>query len=703
MKKHELIRWTPSLKPRLFVSALALSLVALVGCTDGALSIDGNYVDGRIGNLPTGGDQGPPAPGRVSSGGLSVEVSSPLPGTIITTPAIPVQGKASGMDSVLVNGAKVEVVDGAFRHNVPTAGEGDLSIVVEAEKLPKLLVPVVVDLTAPILEISSPPRGAFLVQGQQDRITVKGVATDVATGIKEVSVNGQIAQLSPNGSFTVEVTPTVGTNLLEVEAEDGAGKKTSNVHAAVYGQFAEWGRPSDNAINARLRADALGVLEDGIVSGLGGDLLGGVDLGGGGGDIEVRGMSYGELDIDLVPRQGYFDTTIRIYDLVIEIATKQRVLFFDVTITGDISTDPAELTGKLTLRPDGQGGLSMDLTDVAVQLHDFDLNLDGLAGIIDGLIEGMVEDMATEMLLGVLNGGGLGDLVGGGGEPLILDILGQQAELAMLITQLDIDPGGITFGTDATFTLPASPDVPPSPGTLKTPNPVPTGDGGKMVRLSLTDDFVNQILGSLWRSGALNVDVGAALAESEDGGLPLDLNAGTFSLLVGDEILAFADDKDTPVGLVLRPLLPPVATIENPEDGIMHVIVGDMLLDFTLEKADGSSVHWASVSTHLTIDVKIGLGEDGEADVQLSMDVVADLADEPLFDIDDATLEQVIASMIGGLGDSLSEGGLGGLLGGGSGGGLFGDTPGVGIASMDVRNDGPAQDFMSFYVDLLIE
>ncbi len=704
MKKHDARTTYPM---PLLLAAMLAALVA--GCTDGALSVEGNYVDGRTGDFYNGGrsvggrPDGPGAPGRVVAGGASIEVSSPLPGTIVTTPAIVVKGVAVNVDSVVINGTSVQVVEGAFQSSFPATGEGPLDISIASEKLPTLVVPVVVDLKPPVLRVDSPARGAFMVMGQQDRITVKGAATDAATQVKEVKVNGQIVTLAPNGSFSVELTPAVGTNFVQVDAVDGAGKTASTVRAAVYGQFHEWDRPTDDAISLRLRADAMGVIEEGLVNSLGGDLLSNVDLGGGGGDFEVRGISYGQISLDLIPQNGYFDTTIRIHDMVIEIATEQRVFFFDVTITGDISADPAELRGKLYLRADGAGGVSMDLTDVSVQLHNFDLNLDGLVGIIDGLIEGMVEELATNMLLEVLNSGGLGGLLGGSGQPTLVDLLGQQAELQLYITELGIDPGGMTFVADGGLNFSPSPLAPPSPGTLKTANPPPPGnsDGGRMVRMSLADDFVNQILGGVWRSGALNIDLGAALAGG-DGGLPLQLNAGTFSLLVGNDLLTYADGRETPVGLVMRPLLPPVARIQD-GDQIMNVTVGDMMLDFSLERADGASVKWASVAIQLAIDIKIGLKPDGELDLQTDMTVKVDLAEEPLFDIDDAALEQIIATMFSGLADDLGEGGgIGGLLGGG-GGGLFGDTPGIGIGQMDVRADGQARDFMSFYVDLLLE
>lgn len=84
--------------------------------------------------------------------------------------------------------------------------------------------PAVVDVTPPVLTISSPADNSTT---QAQTITVTGTATDTetnASGLASVTVNGQNVNLSLNGNWTIsDVALNVGSNTITARAADNSG------------------------------------------------------------------------------------------------------------------------------------------------------------------------------------------------------------------------------------------------------------------------------------------------------------------------------------------------------------------------------------------------------------------------------------------------------------------------------------------------
>jgi hypothetical protein len=667
------------------------TLWALLGCSDGSLTLQGQYADTRPGVGQSGGPDTPAGTpgGRVTEGGLSIGVQTPIAGELFAQKGVMVKGTTQGLTALDINGQTIEV-SGAFEHTVVFPQEGNHAITLQAQGLPPLVIPIQVDLTPPTLELTSPQRGTFLEQGAQDELLVQGRATDAVSGIQLLTVNGQPVQVAQDGSFQHRLRPDQGVNLVLVEVKDLANHADSTRRGVVYGQYEPWDRLVQDALSVRLGAAGFPILEQAMTSVLGGDLISGFTQDGGG-DFSIDSLTYQSVDIDLTPQNGYMDMRVALNDLSIDFRTRQTILFIPVTVTGTISIDPAILTGKLYIRPDGQGSVAIEFSDTNVQLQNFDVDIDGILGIFDGLIKGFVEDLAKDLLKEAIDGLAL-DNLGSLGQSF--DLFGQQATLDLWVDQISIDPGGLTFVSDASLSIPNATDVLSSPGSLSTPG-APPGDANltKMVRFSLADDFLNQLLGNIWRTGGLNLDVGALLAGSDS--LPVALNAGTFSLLVGQDLLDYAD-RETPIGLRMRPLLPPIARIQNPEAGILKVTIADMMLDFSLDQPGATPVPWATVAAHLVLNVNLGFDASGELALSITTEVYVEVTDEPLFDFEDALLETTIAGLLQSIPNSLTEGdGLAGLLGDPA------EPSPILIQNAEVRADGTNKDYMSFYLDLL--
>jgi hypothetical protein len=691
---------------------LALSAwVALGACTDGSLSFKGEYAQPGIGGqagLPGGGAGSGPT--QVTENGVTITITEPTANQLYGISAVKVKGTAQGVSKLTLTGGgqpqEVEVVNGAFEKNVVFPQEGRHSVVVAAEGITPVNIPILVDLKPPVLQITSPQRGAFAEQGIQDQVLVQGRVTDTVSGVKSVTVAGQPAQVAQDGSFSVNLPPAWGANVLTVEAKDVADHGVESSRGLIYGNFEPWETLVDKGLDLRLRSDLFALIGPLIGPALGNGLLDPNALGGGlgGGDVELQEITYQRIDLNLTPQYGYFDAAIFIHDLYIALGIEQRILFFDTTIDIEVS-GTAILYGKLYVRPNGQGGVAVQLTDAQVDLQNFDFDLDGLLEIVDGLIEGPVRDGLITGLSEALNGVNL-DNLGGLGESTF-DLFGRQAALDLYIQQLDIDPQGMSMGADMALTI-QGPELLPSPGRLSAPGQPPTGpDPGRMMRISLADDLVNQLLGNIWRVGGLNIDVGALLANSapaegeEAGGLGLELNAGTVGILAqpeqaGQGLLTIAP-VDTPVGLRMRALLPPVFQMGSFADGVMKITVADLLLDFSLNQPGTAPLLFATVASQLEVYVNLGFDEAGKLTPAIKMNVKAEIIDEPLYDIKNELFESGIEALLSGLPDQLLSGdGLAGLA-------ADPNAPpsAVGAANLDIRADGSLKDYLSIYLDLV--
>ena len=701
------------------------------GCGDTTLAVtDGYPTDDDIeafgsqggtsgGELPFGDGDTPGQPGMGETGvsdgaGASIEVETPTPGELITDEAVTVSGSASEVDAVTVNGQRVPVEAGRFEAQIPLTSEGPQPLTIQGGELPPLQIPVVVDWTPPIIQISSPSRGAFLVAGQDSAIQVQGQAVDIGAGVREVLVNGAPVSVGADGSFSVAVTPQLGLNTVEVIATDEANRRDETFRSAMFGSYAPWGQPAYDAISGRILAAAIDVIEqavsNGLASGVADDLIN-QNAPNNGDDFRIRYVRYGRIELELTPQQGYFDTVIRLYNLEIGVEVEQRLLFFDVTVDGEVSSNPAELRTKLYLTLNQQGGLEAELRDNQVALRDFDLDLEGLLDLFGELFEGLVREFAEDALLDVLNELVLGELLAPDALNQTIDLFGKQADLRIMLTQFTIQPAGIVFAADSDVSVEADPSIPQAPGVYTTAGAVPDNAGQTQhMRISVADDFINTLLFNVWRSGGLNLDVADAVGgDSGDmgdggggGGLDgLELNAGTFALLAGDELLEHAS-PDTPVGIQINALMPPLASIRPPEQGVLNVGIGDMIMTFTLEPEGQDPIPWAQLAVNLDMNIRLTNAE-GEFDLGFTVGSRAELLEEPLFDLDDNTLETVVEGLMAALPDLAlggEEGGdlLGDLFGGGEEGGI--PLDGLDVRNLNIVPDGEGKDFMSIYLDL---
>ncbi len=648
---------------------LATALVAtLVACGDGELRVVDRTDPGRSPGIVD--------PDTGTSSGTGLTVLSPSPGDLLDSELVQVSGTAVDTVAVVVNGKEVAVENGAFTVTV-VIPEGDQTVVVDGEGHVPVFVPIVVDARAPHIELSSPARGTFLVAGQTDVIDVKGVATDTVTQVTSVRVNGQSVAVDANGGFSAQVTPQHAGNLVVVEAEDAAGHAGTATRGVVYGQYAAWDSRVPDGIDMRLREPAVALMEQGIADALLVSMSSGLG-GGGGGDVEVEGVSLESVTVELIPRQGYFDTTITIVDLRIDAVVEQEILFITTDVDATITMDSAVVRTQLYISPNNIGGLTTQMQGSDVQLNGFELDLDGIFELVEGFAEDYVEETTLELFEQAL----AGDATEEGPAEFPVDLLGQSETMTLYFTRFDIDPMGFGFGGDMGMDVPADPSMPPSPGYLLTPGAPPAGnDFSQMVRFSMADDLFNFLLGKMWNAGLLNSTVSDSVGTGDGG-----LTAGTFALVVGNALLDHAS-PDAQIGVTTTALLPPVTRFTPDGDHDMEVIMADMMLEFRVLQDGLDPLVFATVAASFIVHVDF-VFVDGQLTTEVTTTTLTDLASEPVFDIDDERFEMVIAGLVENLPAALGD--------------ETGADPAPGSALVNgaALFDGANRDFLSIYTDV---
>ncbi len=633
-----------------------------------------------------------PEPARVEEGGRALEVTSPLPGALIKTPIVQLQGRAEGMTEVRVDGQLVAVERGAFAASVQP-GEGPHTILVqgagEGEGL-SVELPVVVDLKAPVLTVTEPARGRFAVAGRDDRIAVRGHVSDAGAGVERVEINGHAVSVAADGSFRVTVTPAEGVNTVSVAAVDRADRRSEALRGVLYGDFAPYERPTSDGITGRVDRSAFPVVEEAMLDMLEGGLIDDLlaanmpqsD------QIRITGVDWGRADIELTPMDGFLRARVRIYDLTIGVRVTQSVVVTTITLNGSVSADPAEIIADIAVAPTPSGSVSARVRGVEIALHGFDISVDGILDWLAWAVEDLVRGYAESTLVDLIGDVVLAELF----DPSLLHrelvLLGRTLPFDLKLTRLSVDRGGMSFAADADMPLAPASGTPSSPGVLVRDTGSPQADPERMVRLELAADFLNKILAKAWRGGLLNLNVKDLIGDG--GALPVDLNAGSMALLVGRELRDHAQ-ADTPVSIKLRPLLPPVATVQPGAGRELKVEIADMMMDFALEPPGGPAIPWASVAVTLTLDVGVTL-VNGSFSFSFDVKARADLDNEPLFDIEDVNLEGVVVGLLEGLPGILGDAGLDGLFD-------LGQIEILGVQMTNAAIDSEG-DYLTFEVDL---
>ena len=286
-----------------------------------------------------------------------------------------------------------------------------------------------------------------------------------------------------------------------------------------------------------------------------------------------------------------------------------------------------------------------------------------------------------------------------------LNVLPQQVDLSTsgIDVLLDLIPGGVDFsagGLTLRFdagaqSITTSPAAAPLLGYFSTPSPVPAfgpSVPGTMtpygLALSLSDDFINQILAAAMEAGALELALNGTIDVQ---GIPVVTEAGSFDLIfpnLGFDLF----DPTAAVTLAVHPTVAPVVTIGGGGPDHLTLHLSDLIIDVRVEAAPG----------HVVSVVRFGVNGDSGLNIGIdpmlnTLNVTAGQVTADAYAVStlpgrDATpiltgLTQLLPAVIPGLLTGLS--------------GIPIPDPGLGTIPVVVGivPDGPAGDWISLYLD----
>lgn len=448
------------------------------------------------------------------------------------------------------------------------------------------------DHLPPTIEVSAPERGT--VTGER-AVTVTGRASDAESAVVQVTVNGTLATLADDGSFEASVTLPAGITLLETVATDGGGNTASDARAVLAGDLVDQTAAVGDAIAAFISPQAMGGLADLVSS-----YTGGIDLtalarsynpvvntGDSCNDYKayVDSVNRGPIEVSAAAASGGIQGQVTIRQLVI----RGHINFRAVCISGSASytvTADAYDAGALIAPGLADGDISIALQGVTSSFRGFNVDVSGIPGFIEDRFEGDVRDKVAAILRDKIT-----DIV----PPLasqFLDgfvsrtyqatLLGQTVGFSFWPTatswteaggSLVLDSNTSIAGVDGTYV--STPSARPSDADLASSG----------LRIALADDVFNQLLASVWSSGALEETLlPGGQSEALGGALGAEVDSATITLM-----------------------LPPVASFDT-TTGTARLTVGDLVVDAF--SVDGGTL--ASFAVSAEIDLAVTTGASGQ-------------------------------------------------------------------------------------------
>ena len=438
-------------------------------------------------------------------------------------------------------------------------------------------VEIVVNGNGPSIQCTSPADGAMVDVAPGGTVTFSGEVSDTS-GTDVVVVNGEVATLSADGTFSVPVTARFGMNFVDITAIDSFGAESSQTCTFLASDV--WADPDDvlgNTVSLKLRQDAI---DDGDRSGgidSLGDLLQTVldsdglastldsalsdsnplkadscDVGGPFGSCTVRSrVDYQRLDlsgsksVELRLVDGGLSARVAFDRLRVRLRVRGRVIGIPFDTEGWVTFDDPRvsmifditLSGgrpRITVRPGtvdvSIGGVDTSFSglDGAVVNIVADLAEGTLRSTVENLLRDYIRDNFNDILDGVVAGldiSSLGTSLDvpslGGGDPIPISFGVGFSSVSTTPSRFLVGIGTRFRGPTAIGTPSLGVAIPPGASPSFLDDPALSQSMG----VSIHSVLFNQVTHAVWRGGLLNGTVtGDALGGSLPEGLTADLN-----------------------------------------------------------------------------------------------------------------------------------------------------------------------------------
>lgn len=478
---------------------------------------------------------------------------------------------------------------------------------------------VVVDATAPTIDIAFPARGQ-MVTGTGAPIRLEGIITDATGGLASVKVNGvprTVTQGQNTFVIDMQVSPKHGLNSLTVEATDVQGQTTKVVQT--YLVSPGWKPASTTFPQGIIAHMSKGFIDDGNHTGASNDLatilekvIRSFDIASyipspvvqyAGYDVYLRNVRYDAPTVSISPSKDQLLVGLVIDNFAVDVDAQG---FIDVS--GKVTADRIRV--DIVLQVTVQNGVPrVTAPTIVVDLQGFDIDVHWSINWLINLFENQVKDAIIKSFTDTIRSEvppavqtALAGFAIDETFPVPAFMPGQAALNVRLQAKPDsakIDEQGLdlALGTQVT----AAKKVPwPTAGSMMrggcfgVDGGMPTWDGNKKLTMALSLDVLNQVLHAVWQGGALEAKLGPAAFGDADlsqygvSDLSVDLsaqlppvltdcNGNTLKLQLG-ELVVDLDMKlsGLPMKLGLIVAFETAANVTVTPDGVISIALGEI-------------------------------------------------------------------------------------------------------------------------------
>jgi hypothetical protein len=443
------------------------------------------------------------------------------------------------------------------------------------------------DHLPPTVEVRTPERGTLNEGGS---VTVTGRASDAESQVIQVTVNGAVATLADDGSFQASITLDSGITLLETVATDGGGNTASDARAVLSGTMADQGTQVTDAIAAFVSKEAMSGLADllnSFVSGVDLDALAKsynpvINTGDSCNDYKayVDSLSRGPIEVSANAAAGGIQGQVTIRDLVIHGHINFRAICISGSANFTITADAYD-AGALIAPGLAEGNLSIALKNVSSSFRGFNVDVSGIPGFVEDHFEGDVRDKVASVLRdkiqSIVPPVATQFLDGFVSKTYQVTLLGQNVDFSFWPSAMSWTEAGGSLVLDSTTGIAGV-----EGRYLSTPSQRPSDAdmASTGLRIAMADDLLNQLLATVWSSGALEDTLLPGDGDALSGALGAEVDSATITMM-----------------------LPPVASFDT-TTGTARLTLGDLVVD--AYSVDGGTVAKFAISAEIDLAVTTG-------------------------------------------------------------------------------------------------
>ena len=575
----------------------------------------------------------------VASDEPTIEISFPAPGSIQREARLRIQGTAHNVDQIEVDGVVAEVVGDEWEVLVPVA-QGEVTVTASGAGASDS-VTFIVDSVPPMLQVTAPERALYRDVAGGDTIRVTGTVSDDGTGLELIKIGEQIVRPDAAGNWSWDLTLQPGLNEIAVTARDFAGNESDDIRGVMYGTYVPPGETIEPGFDVWLDETSMPIMEEVIEGFMTPENMMVMAAAFENDFVDINSIELAPVNAMFTLRRGAIDIALEITDLVI--LGSFTLSGDDYNIRVEISRMRVSMAATPFATEDGQ--LDVTFSDPVLELlpEDLSYNVADLSDDDNEFLENLVIESARAGFGYVLSLGFFSAIYDSEILNRKISILGKEIIFEVGFEEIAVFNDGMLVRTSITMPVDKWPEVRDAPGALHRVSGPSSGyepDGD--VAFSLAKSTVDRLLHGVWHSGLLHYQLDSAAFAGFQ--LPFELNAGALASVIDGQISGVAG-PGVPAALRLRPMFPPVAEFDT-ENARLLIQVGEMHIDLLLLPPGEEPLLLATIAAFLDLSVRLSITEGIVVRLEFDTELRADIAAEPLIDLDDERAEGFLEDLI---------------------------------------------------------